>query len=45
MKGYYFNQLKTLIKRNFLLKKASKTSTIIEVVFPIYCIFAIGMLL
>jgi len=39
--GYYFNQLKALVKRNALLKKASKVNTIIEILLPIYCIFNI----
>jgi len=36
-KGYYLNQLKTLVKRNLLLKKASKKSAIMEIALPIYC--------
>jgi ABC-type multidrug transport system ATPase subunit len=35
--GYYLNQLKTLVKRNLLLKKASKKSAIMEIALPIYC--------
>jgi len=36
--GYYLCQLKALIKRNIQMKKASKTQTITEILFPIFMI-------
>ncbi|ORX36199.1 P-loop containing nucleoside triphosphate hydrolase protein [Piromyces finnis] len=46
--GYYLNQLKALVKRNILLKKASKATIVLEIFFPIYsilCIFLISFIL
>ncbi|ORX85647.1 P-loop containing nucleoside triphosphate hydrolase protein [Anaeromyces robustus] len=37
--GNYLNQLKALLKRNFLLKKASKSQIIGEIIFPLYIVF------
>jgi len=37
--GYYFSQLKALLKRNFLLKKASKSQLFGEIIFPLYIVF------
>ncbi|ORX34331.1 P-loop containing nucleoside triphosphate hydrolase protein [Piromyces finnis] len=39
--GYYLNQLKALVKRNILLKKASKATIVLEIFFPIYSILCI----
>jgi len=37
--NYYYNQLRALVKRNILLKKASKAQTIIEILLPICMVF------
>jgi len=37
--GYYSSQLKALIKRNILIKKAAKSSTIMEIFFPLFMVF------
>jgi len=37
--GIYLSQLKALIKRNILIKKATKSQTMMEIFFPILMIF------
>jgi len=42
--GYYFNQLKALLKRNILLKKTSKLTLALQFILPLYCIFNIYLI-
>jgi len=39
--GFYYGQLKALVKRNILLKKSSKTNIFLQVFIPLISIYFI----